>query len=215
MTDNKTMNRIQQLYDGYNEADAVLLGQTPALMMPRFSALPDLGPGCRRYVIARDGLYVQARSQALLLTMRVEKFRSPLPYGDLLESVHMVGGLIPHSMYTELQRQAIATCPDEWAAFVVYDGAYRIVLPEVVDSSGGHISYRMGGIDESRIVLDIHSHGKFDAFFSETDDRSDNHGIYFASVLGHCHKEKSISCRSRIVIDGWHREINWHPWEDV
>lgn len=214
MTDNKAMNRIQLLYDGYSEADAVLLGQTPALMMPRFSSLPELAPGCRRYVIARDGLYVQARSRSLLLALRVEEFQSPLPYGDLVESVQMVGGLIPYSLYADLQRQAVAACPDEWAAFVVYDGKYHIVLPEVVDSSGGHISYRLDGIDESQIVLDIHSHGQFDAFFSETDDRSDNHGIYFASVLGRCHGE-NIICKSRIVIDGWHRDINWHPWEDA
>ncbi len=216
MTDKNAMNRIQQLYGGYSEADAILLGQTPALMMPRFSSLPELTPGCRRYVIARDGLYVQARSRSLLLVLRVEKFQSPLPYGDLVESVQMVGGLIPYSLYAELRRQAVAACPDEWAAFVVYDGGYRIALPKVEAKSGSHISYRLGGIDEDKIVLDIHSHGKSDAFFSkDLDDRSDNHGIYFASVLGHCHKEESITCKSRIVIDGWHREINWHPWEDI
>lgn len=208
-------NRVQELYATLSQADAVLLGQTPAIMMPKFSALPELAIGHRRYVVARDGLYVQARTEALRLTIRREAFRRPLPYGVLPESVEMAVGLIPGDLYRDLCRRAVAAFPLEWAAFVILDeGRYRIVEPPcLISSSVGHISYRLDGIDESKVVLDIHSHGRFEAFFSDTDDESDGDGIRFASVLGRCGCVETITNVSRLVIDGEHYPLNWHPWE--
>ncbi len=209
------LNRVQQLYSKLSPADAVLLGQTPALMMPRFSPLPDLMPGCRRYIVARDGLYVQACSRLLSVTLCAEKFHTALPYGNLDESVSLSCGILPSAIYEELRDRAIAAFPDEWAAYVVYDGAFRIVEPKVISRSGGHVSYRMNGINEDQIILDIHSHGRHDAFFSHADDRTDMHGVYLASVFGKCGNAENITCKSRIVIDGYHREIDWNPWEDA
>lgn len=209
------LNRVQQLYSKLSPADAVLLGQTPALMMPRFSPLPDLMPGCRRYIVARNGLYVQACSRLLSVTLCIEKFHTDMPYGDLDESVSLSCGVIPSAVYEDLRGQAIAAFPEEWAAYVLFDGAFHIAEPEVISCSGGHISYRMDGIDEDQIVLDIHSHGRHDAFFSHADDRTDMHGVYIASVFGNCSDTSSITCKSRIVIDGYHREIDWNPWEEA
>lgn len=208
-------NPVQKLYDSLSHADAVLLGQTPAVMMPRYSALPELALGHRRYVVASDGLYVQARTEALRLTIRREAFRKPLPYGELKESVEMTGGLIPGEIYRELCQRAVAAFPLEWAAFVILDqGHYRIAEPAyVISSSVGHISYRLDGIDESKVVLDVHSHGRFEAFFSDTDDESDADGIRFASVFGRCGSVETITSVSRLVIDGEHYPLNWHPWE--
>jgi PRTRC genetic system protein A len=211
---NRSLNQIQALYDGLGRADAVLLAQTPALMMPRFSALPPLEPFRRRYVVARDGLYVQSRTPVLDLTLRVEHFTTPLPFGTIEESVRMAGGMIPKEIFRELRRRAVAHYPMEWAAFVLFDGDYRIAEPTIIDRSGGHVTYRTDGIDDRHLVLDIHSHGRFEASFSGDDDATDIHGTYFASVFGHCEHEDTVTCLSRLVVDGWRCNLSWHPWEE-
>jgi len=40
--------------------DRALLGATPTVMMPRFGELDELEPGRRRFIAARDGLYMPA-----------------------------------------------------------------------------------------------------------------------------------------------------------
>lgn len=210
------MNALQELFGQYGTTDAVLLAQTPTVMMPRAGALPELPAGRKRLVAAQDGWYLQASSTALRVTVRLAASPVPLPYGALSPSIELAGGLIPRALFEQMRLAAAKACPREWAAFVVYeaDRSYRIQVPEYVSQSNGHISYRLGGVDESAVALDLHSHGRMPAFFSATDDRSDQHGLYIASVLGNLGAGDSMSCVSRLVCDGWHFEMEWNPWED-
>jgi PRTRC genetic system protein A len=79
--------------------------------------------------------------------------------------------------------------------------------------SESHISYDSATRNESRLVLDVHSHGRGHAFFSDDDDASDLYGVYFATVLGRCDAPEPIEVRTRLVIDGLHIPLQWHPWE--
>lgn len=197
--------------------DRVLFGATPLLMMPRFGTLPPLPPMGKRYVAATDGLYLQARSRALEVTLRYAPSPS-LPFGSLTESVHLPGGPIPRALFEELARQAAAHAPLEWAARVHWNseaGHYEWTSPKTLKQSCASISYENADAAEDRLILDIHSHGHLSAFFSAADDASDNAGLYFASVLGHCHDPANMMAVSRIVVDGFHYALPWHPWEEA
>lgn len=195
--------------------DRVLFSQTPMLMMPSYGPLPTLEFGRRRYIAAADGIYLQARTRALDLTLRLASFE--LPFGPLQEQVALIGGFLPRALYQEIAAHALAQAPKEWAGLVHWseaDERYVLTVPEIVEVSNAHIRYRGERIDQQRLVLDIHSHGLLSAGFSARDDTSDECGIHFASVLGNCQSAKTMTAITRLVVDGQFFELNWHPWEE-
>ncbi len=193
--------------------DRALFCATPMLMAPRFGVLPELCVGEHRFVAAANGIFVQARSKALAVTLKVA--RAPrLPYGELRESVELAGGRIPVSLWEAMRTKAVARAPKEWAGVVVYEGdAYRLIEPEVESVSGAHIRYRTEEYDDEAVALDVHSHGHGNAFFSDTDDESDRGGFYIACVLGNCRSVTGVSVKTRIALRGIFYNVEWTPWD--
>lgn len=197
--------------------DRVLLMQNPALPMPRFGSLPPLEVGERRYVIARDGLYVQARTLALKVCVALA-CTPPLPFGSLAASVELVGGLLPRAFFERMCIEALAESPNEWAALVHWDAErqrYEWTETQCLHRSTTRMAYDSAAREESRLVLDVHCHGAAPPFFSSTDDASDRYGVYFASVLGYCDSPQRIRVSTRLVIDDVRIALTWHPWEDL
>jgi len=210
------MDSLNRLYTEYDTRDHVLLGQNPTLMMPRFGDLPELRVGQRRYVMAQDGLYVQSKSSVMCVTVRIVE-TPPMPYGPLSPSVTMIGGLVPLELVNQFKNIAREVSPTETAAFIVWNKQryeYVLLSREVVSASAGHISYLVDDIDRDSIVCNWHSHGTMNAYFSTTDDASDIDGLYFASVFGQCSQGQTMEIVSRLVIDGLHIPLKWHPWND-
>lgn len=194
--------------------DRAVCGLTPTLMAPRFGELAPVPVGQYRFVAAANGLFLQARSKAMAVTLRVgDTVR--LPYGEMQESVELYGGPVPGELAREMMGRAVSSCPNEWAGVVVYEpgsGKYRLIEPEVESVSGAHVRYRTDAIDPECVVLDVHSHGDGRAFFSSVDDKSDQYGLYIASVLGHCERTDTITVCTRIVVNGIFYEVPWVPW---
>lgn len=165
--------------------DAMLFA--PLMPAPRFGALNVLGVGQKRFLGAADGLYVEARTQALGLRLKIGE--ALLPYGPLAPEVALPAGPVPRALLREFVKRAQSLAHREVAAAVVLDadGAYRLEWPAVEHASAGHIRYR-DTFDDARLVLDLHSHASGAAFFSHMDDASDlsRPGPYFALVVGRC-----------------------------
>lgn len=198
--------------------DRAILGSTPTLMQPLYGELPPVDHYRHRFVLARDGLYLQARTPALSVCLRVTgEVLCPFPYGELQESVQLTAGKIPYSLYMEMSKRALAANPTEYACLALYDkdnNEYRLHEPGVVSASPGHIDFTTGGYDPESVVLDLHTHGEGEAFFSPTDDHSDGQGgIYFASVLGRCQSSETMTAATRIVVNGIFYPVPWTPWE--
>lgn len=199
-----------------NVRDRVLLMQNPVMPMPRYGELPSLEPGERRYVVAEDGVYVQAKTLALSVCARISS-TPPLPFGSLTPRVELSGGLPPRSFFTRMCAEALAESPNEWAALVHWDAdcqRYVWTATEARHRSPCRVAYDSAARDESCLVIDAHSHGVAAPGFSAIDDASDRYGLYFACVLGHCVSPESIRVDTRLVIDGLRIPLTWHPWED-
>lgn len=195
--------------------DRALLLQNPVLPMPHRGHLPKLEPGERRYVIARDGLYVQAKTLALEVCVALAHTPA-LPFGPLESKLTLAGGLLSRECFKRMCSEAAAQSPQEWAALVHWDIEHQCYEFNTVASlhhSEAHFAYDSASREESRLVLDVHSHGSGPAFFSATDDASDRYGVYFATVLGRCDAPEHIEVRTRLVIDGLRIPLQWHPWE--
>lgn len=191
--------------------DRALLAATPTLMAPRFGRLPPVEVGQHRFVVGANGLFVQARTKAMDVTLRIAS-TPMLPYGALQENVSLAGGPLPYRLYREMVERACRASPTEWAGVVVYDGReYRLIEPVLDEASLGSITYRTSAYDDEAVALDIHSHGRGDSFFSETDNQSDT-GIYLAAVLGRCHSPESVTVKVRVVVRGIFYAVAWVPW---
>ena len=198
-----------------SEFDKNALSITPTLMKPYKGGISwPLETGCYRFIIANDGLYIEGRSDVLHASFRVSDLNgAKMPYGNHKSFCNIKNGLLPDTIKNELLKRCIKSGEQEYAAYVSYETTeYIIIEPTTVSASTSHISYQTDQNINS-VLIDIHSHGLGEAYFSPTDDISDRHGIYLAVVFGRCSNTESITIKSRIVIHGHFCDLDWEPWE--
>lgn len=186
--------------------DQIVFGETPTLMQPLHGeALPKPETGKHRFVIAREGVYIEAINPVLEVRLPVARSAITLPYGQIgATGVRLVHGRIPKRIFEDAYIKAFLAAPNEWAGLVVWDRVreeYGLHEPDVISISAGHVSYLNVLPDELDWVLDLHSHGNMPAFFSETDDKSDIGGFYIAGVIGDSASE-APSFATRLVVNG-------------
>jgi PRTRC genetic system protein A len=171
-----------------NKLDATLQGVCPTVMVPRHEALMPLAESGHRFLAARDGLYAEVKRPWLRSTFRVAESAVPLPYGEVIPATHF--SIDRRQLAESLDRfieEARQAFPKEHAAWLSFmDGEGLRYEPVRVESSGGgHIRYRRPTVAGGRVLaIDIHSHGRHDAFWSVTDDRDDKDDAKLAIVFG-------------------------------
>jgi PRTRC genetic system protein A len=176
----------------------------PILPVPRYGRLPDLEPGRVRYLVARDGLYIEARTPVIHACAQLAPV-DQLPCGEVEPHFTLTHGGVPPGLLDDAVGLAREAAPNEWAgAIVVRDGRYELLCPTVHEALGSRIRYDAIDIAATPVVMDLHSHVDMAAFFSGTDDQDDsaNPAVAFvAGVVGHIHEQAPI-WRYRIVING-------------
>lgn len=171
--------------------DRALLGASPVEPVLHDAPLRPLSPGQRRFVCAANGLYAEARSDALHLRCLVGA--GPTPYGQADEFVVPAAGPVPLALVSQFVAAARATPQQEIAGVIVREGAgYALRVLGPISASGEHVSYSDRDVDDDALVIDLHSHGAHAAVFSSQDDRSDlsRRGPYIAMVVGRCFSER-------------------------
>lgn len=169
--------------------DQIVFGETPTLMQPLHGeALPKPETGKHRFVIAGDGVYVEAINPVLEVRLPVAKSGIKLPYGQIgAVGVRLAHGQISRWILQDVCDKTLLCGEYEWAGLVVWDKIrmeYSLYEPDTISFSTRHISYRNVLPDEYELVMDLHSHGRMPACFSKTDDKSDIGGFYIAGVVG-------------------------------
>lgn len=198
--------------------DRAVFGSAPTLMQPSRDELPPCPLNTHRYVAARDGLYLQARTVGLSLCKRISKCEfGTLPYGSVDEYVRLIGGRIPQSVYSDILARARAALPDEYACLILYDpsSGYRLHEPGVESRSDGHIRYLTNDYDPEAVVVDLHTHGYGAAFFSWVDDEDDrNSGVHISVVLGDCNQPVPSQV-ARLVVHGHLIPVQIALWAEL
>ncbi|HZR35160.1 MAG TPA: PRTRC system protein A [Nevskia sp.] len=195
--------------------DRLMVQANPVLQVPVHCELPELGVGHHRFLLAKDGLYLETRSRAVRVVLQLGPSAHELPFGELSPHLTVAGGRqVPKQLIEEAVRLARAAMPNEWAAMVVLeDGGFRLKVPEVIRSSAGGISYSTAGIDPLNVVLDVHSHHRMGAFFSAQDDSDDSvfpTPVFVASVLGKLHQDQPEMV-SRVVVHRRFYDMHLRP----
>lgn len=90
--------------------------------------------------------------------------------------------------------------------FVPERKAYELYIPEQ-ESTGSTVQYRRSQEMENKwiLMMDIHSHGRYPAFFSCVDD-SDEKGTRLYMVMGNLDQER-VTCVLRAGIAGSYQPL--------
>lgn len=191
--------------------DLAIASTLPLLAAARHSELPELDVGKRRLILGREGLYLEARSPAVHLCVRLHVIDNvPLPFGEPMEFVRLRHGPIPTRLIRTLVDAAVEASPIETALAIIADEAgYHVVNVPIEQSSAGHVRYR-DEIDDDQLVIDMHSHGRLNAYFSSTDDESDRsrRGPYISVVVGRCDSQVTAEIDTRVSCSPYLVPIN-------
>ena len=195
--------------------DAALQTACPVIAAPRFGTLPEMRNG-QRFVVAANGLFVQVKLDWLDCTLRMADIGPvpPLPYGTVDERITFAFDVIPVRLLDAFVEAGRKRLPDEIAGGLIYSrrtGELRLQVYEALAASPGSIRYAMPTLEsDESIAVDLHTHGRFPAFWSPIDERDDR-GIKVAGVFGDLHRPRP-SAAFRLTVNGYYRRLR-HPWE--
>lgn len=169
--------------------DALLQAHTPAVMVPRHGPMPMMAKPGHRFLVAANGLWLEVLRPWLTARVQVAYSEVPLPFGELDQSIqYAFGARELGSVQRRFLEDARGALPDECAAWAVYSEEtgkldYRPLIADAA-SPGGVSFHRPRLADHEHLAIDLHSHGKLEAFFSATDDTDDLGEIKIAVVAG-------------------------------
>lgn len=129
------------------------------------------------YILAGNGLFIQAQSPLLQATVHITaaRVRGLRPMGGRVE---LPRGNIPRYLYSLALSVFLIDRTQERFLAVTWEGGYRLREPGQ-ETSDSHVRYER----LPSTVLDIHSHGPMRAFSSWTDDQ-DEQGLRLYMVVG-------------------------------
>ncbi len=120
--------------------DAALQASCPAVMVPRFGEMEFLTESGHRFLVAGDGIWMEARRPWLHLFLPVGPALPgvALPYGTLEPKILYAFDKIPQTLLLRFEEEARKALPLEHAAWIVWNEASRFMsYREMVDMDAG------------------------------------------------------------------------------
>jgi PRTRC genetic system protein A len=188
-----------------NPIDIALQTVAPTVMVPRHEPFQPLQHNGHRFLAAADGLWLEARRPWLYLCWPLaSQTKVAMPYGRLETKLEVVPVL--KQIFDQFIDMAQEACPLECAAWVVWNEHTKEqrLLPMVATSATtGSVHFDRPRLAEGEhLLLDLHSHGRLDAFFSGQDDRDDRGEFKLSGVLGRLHREIGVVGKFRLCANG-------------
>lgn len=186
--------------------DVALQSVMPTVMVPRYSELKELATAGDRILMAANGVWLEVCRAWLYARVLVAKPSIiPVPYGQVSEVMRFGFGKLPKAMVAQFIGQARARCPNECAAWVVWNqrtNEWRLMMLEETSVGPGHVNVNLPTLEEDEhMVMDLHSHGLTEAFFSRTDNKDDRGATKIAGVIGNLDKPE-VTASFRLCANG-------------
>ncbi len=186
--------------------DVALQSVMPTVMVPRYSELKELATAGDRILMAANGVWLEVCRAWLYARVLVAKPSIiPVPYGQVSEVMRFGFGKLPRAMVAQFIEQARARCPNECAAWVVWNqrtNEWRLMMLEETSVGPGHVNVNLPTLEEDEhMVMDLHSHGLTEAFFSRTDNKDDRGATKIAGVIGNLDKPE-VTTSFRLCANG-------------
>jgi PRTRC genetic system protein A len=175
------------------ERDMMLRAAAPVMCVPKLTQFFPLANAGHRFLVARDGLWIEVRRPWLHLIYPLARQKAiAMPYGDLTVTVEMVfDKQDQYGFIRDMARRGRECLPNERGNWVSYEHglatAPRLVWAQLVDTVGtpATLDYQRPEHGPSDCpCIDIHTHGLAAAGFSATDDTDDAGDVKISIVLG-------------------------------
>lgn len=187
--------------------DAALQSVMPAVMVPRFTPFEPLEAIGQRLLIAANGTWLEVRLAWIYIRVLVAPPAAvTVPYGQVEGEMSFIFGKLPRAMVTQFIEVARERCPNECAAWAVWnqttDTVRLLMLDDEISVGHGHVKVNLPELEEDEhMILDLHSHGETGAFFSRTDNKDDQGGCKIAGVVGNLNQE-CVTTAFRLCANG-------------
>jgi len=194
-------------YPTMDSRDVTLQSVMPTVMVPRFSKLEELDTAGNRILMASNGVWLEVcRAWLYMRTPIAPPVTVPVPYGKVRTEVRFGFGRLPRNLVAQFIELAKERCPNECAAWVVWNqqtDQWRLMMLEERSAGPDHVIVNLPSLEEGEhMVMDLHSHGWLDAFFSSTDDYDDGRGeVKIAGVVGNLNKPE-VTASFRLCANG-------------
>ncbi|MFA6120896.1 MAG: PRTRC system protein A [Sideroxydans sp.] len=179
----------------------------PTVMVPSYSELEELDTPGNRLLMASNGVWLEVCRAWLYVREQVAlPPRIPVPYGLVRKELRFGFGKLPTAMVTQFIEVARIRSPNECAAWVVWNqrtNEWKLLMLEERSVGPAHVEVDRPTLGEDEhMVLDLHSHGLLDAFFSGTDNYDDGRGeVKIAGVIGNL-DQPEVTASFRLCANG-------------
>lgn len=183
-----------------------VLASFPVHVVPPAGALPEATQSGMRFLVGRAGLTREISLPWIRARHLVAPACVDLPYGEVADCVEFRCGPVPLDLVREFVNDAREALPNEVAGVFLWNeetGCWRYERRVPTSMGHAHIEFvevRPG--DGEHLVVDVHSHGHFDAFFSQEDDRDDAGSMKLSLVLGKLNQQLPTS-KMRLCMAGF------------
>ncbi len=189
-----------------NTMDKAILQAFPLLAVPVSGDIPTPEANGTRYLVARSGLWREINLPWIRLRHQVGDSAVNLPYGEANHELRFLCGPIPMELVREFLEDAKQAAPIEIAGALFWNeqtNEWRYERRRATSASADHIDYEeVRAFEGEHLVVDIHSHGHHEAFFSGEDNRDDAGSMKLAAVVGSLDKEIGTS-QMRLCMAGY------------
>jgi PRTRC genetic system protein A len=179
------------MHEAPNALDALIQRQFPCVVAPRYGELAALDRKGERFIVCATGVKMEIWRPWIhaVIDLTPEGVLRPMPYGPGPEAgATLLCQPIPKAMRERFIEEARATMPSEHAAWVTWNEhtrLFRYRSVQVLSHSPASITYVRPDLDPGEwLVGDIHSHARYPAGFSATDEVDDYGTLQLSLVLG-------------------------------
>lgn len=175
----------------YHPTDTFLQSFFPVLPVPKLGQFQELNQDGHRYLVADDGLWIEVRTPWLYFRQKIgDSYGVPIPYGKITSELRFTCPSIPRQLLADFVQASREASPNEIAGQIIWNrltNKFRLQILDFTSNGPAHIDYLTPEYSEGEMmVVDLHSHGRFDAGFSRKDDMDDLVAIKIAGVVGRC-----------------------------
>ncbi len=131
------------------------------------------------YVVAGNGVFIEVEGDLMAARIPISK-ASIRGLVELTPKFVLRHGPIPIDLlYQAVNKMRLEPTTELYAAVIWVDPDYRVRFPAQLGDQA-HVNY---AVPDGRIILDLHSHGSMEAFFSPKDD-ADEQALRIYGVVG-------------------------------
>lgn len=153
------------------------------------------------YVLAGNGLFIEAEGRFMAARIPVSSVEVR-GLQDIEPRIVLRYGKIPRYIFDLAFNWMAANADQEKFVAITWNNGYHLQFPDQKMETF-NVHYEVA----DNTVMDLHSHGHMNAFFSIQDNR-DEQGFQLYGVVGRLHQYSNL--RLRVGVYGYHYDIAWN-----